>query len=86
MSEYIFIGTKITIPLLRDYIITHKVNPGDYIILNPKDFEEIIHEVQNSGEGMPDIPFKILGVLINQDQNLNVPFGKIQIVNSEKPF
>ena len=86
MSEYIFIGTKITFPLLRDYIITHKVNQGDIVILNPMDFEELIEEMRNTGDGVPDIPIKVLGVLINQDHNLNVPVGKIQIVNAEKPF
>jgi len=86
MSEYISIGTKITFPLLRDYVITHKVNEGDIIVLNPKDFEEIVHEIKTTGDGMPDIPLQVLGVNINRDQNLNVPVGKIQVVNAEKPF
>lgn len=86
MSEYLFIGTKITFPLLRDYIISHKVNPGDFVVLNPKDFEELIHEMQTTGDGVPDIPVKMLGVLINQDTTGNVPVGKIQIVNAERPY
>ncbi len=86
MSQYIFIGTNLTLPLLRDYIITHKVNPGDIIILNPKDFEDIIHEIKNSDGAIPDFPLKMLGVLIEQDHNLNIPVGKIQIVNAEKQY
>lgn len=86
MSQYISIGTHITLALLRDYIITHKVNPGDILILNLKDFEDIMHEIRNSGEAMPDIPLKMLGVLVQQDHELNVPVGKIQIVNAEKPY
>lgn len=86
MSEYLFIGTKITFPLLRDYIISHKVNPGDFVVLNPLDFEEIVHEMRTTGDGVPDIPIKMLGVLINQDATGNVPVGKIQIVNAERPY
>lgn len=86
MSQLIPIGTKITFPLLRDYVITHKVNEGDIIILNPKDFEEIVHEIKTTGDGTPDIPLTVLGVHINQDHDLNVPVGTMQIVNAEKPF
>ncbi|HEX8561516.1 MAG TPA: hypothetical protein VF676_00930 [Flavobacterium sp.] len=86
MSEYIFVGSKITFPALRDYIIGHRLNEGDIVVLNPKDFEEIIHEIKTTGDGIPDIPINVLGVLIKQDHDLNVPVGKVQIINAEKPF
>ena len=86
MSQYIFIGDKITLPLLRDYIITHKVNQGDFVLLNPQDFLEVIHEIRSTSDSVPDIPVKMLGVLINQDTTDSVPVGKVQIVNAERPF
>jgi hypothetical protein len=81
-----FIGGKITFPALRDYILSHKINQGDIIILNPLDYEELIHEMKASGDGTIDIPVKLLGVLINRDSTDAVPVGKVQIVNAEKPF
>jgi len=86
MSNFISIGKTITIPLLRDYIITHKVNPGDHIVLNLHDLKELHHEMKQSSETVPDIPLNLLGVIITQDAADVVPIGKFQIVKNEKPY
>ena len=86
MSEFITIGKKITLPLLRDYIITHKIDQGDSIILNLHDLKELYHEIKLSGETLPDIPLTLLGVVITQDATDAVPIGKLQIVKNEKPY
>ncbi|GEP52332.1 hypothetical protein FNO01nite_30040 [Flavobacterium noncentrifugens] len=86
MSEFITIAKKITLPLLRDYIITHKIDQGDTIVLNQKDLKELFDEIKRLGEEMPDIPLEMLGVIITQDATDTIPIGKIQIVKNEKPY
>lgn len=86
MSEYTFIGSKISFPTIRDYIFTHKLNPGDTIVLHRHDFDELVQEMKTSGEELPEIPMTLLGVLITQDPTENVPLGKVQIVNNERQY
>jgi len=86
MSIYTTIGHKISLPALRDYIITHKVDQGDSIVLSVQDFKEIVEEIKNSGEGLPDFPVTLLGVIITQDSTDAVPIGKVHIVKNDKPY
>ena len=86
MSEFIFIGDQISIYTLRDYIMRHKVDATDSLILNPHDFELIIQEMKASPEGITDFPMKILEVIITKDTTNDVPIGKLQIVKNEKSY
>lgn len=83
MSEFTFIH-KISVASIRDYIITHRVDQGDTIVLNPHDFEQLIHDIKSSSDEMPDIPLKLLGVIITQDSTDAIPIGKVQIVKNER--
>lgn len=83
MSQFTIIH-KINVAGIRDYLITHRVDQGDTIVLNPQDFEHLFHDVKNSSDEIPDIPLKILGVIITQDSTDTVPIGKVQIVKNEK--
>ena len=82
MSQQLTLGKEISVRLLRDYIIEHKINPGDSIVLNPLNFEHLIEEARKSPEGV-EIPLKILGIVIAKDNNASVDVGKIQIVKNE---
>lgn len=86
MSEFIFIGDNISVYLLRDYIMRHKIDATDSLILNPHDFEMILHEVKTSPEGLTDFPIKILDVIIAKDTTNAIPIGKLQIVKNEKSY
>lgn len=86
MSEFIVIGQTITLPALRDYIIDHRIDQGDTLVVNPVDYHEIIHEVKTVNETLPDFPLKLLSVLIVQDTTDTVPIGKLQIIKNDKPF
>ena len=86
MSEHIFIGNKISVYALRDYIMRHKIDAGDLLVLNPHDYDAMIHEMKTSAEGLPDIPVKILEVVITKDSTDTIPIGKLQIVKNEKPY
>ena len=82
MAQQFTIGREITMPLLRDYMIEHKVNRGDTIVLNPLNYQHIIDEIKNAGEGIP-VPISILGVLLVKDTTDTVETGKIQIIKNE---
>lgn len=82
MSQQITLGKEISVRLLRDYIIEHKINPGDSIVVNPLNFEHLIEEARKSPEGIA-IPLKLLGIIIAKDNTASVDIGKIQIVKNE---
>lgn len=86
MSTLYTIGHKITFPTLRDYLITHKVDSGDAIVVNPHDYEGLVHEIKHSGEGTPGLPFSVMGVLITQDPTDTIPIGKLQVVKNDKSY
>jgi hypothetical protein len=83
MSEFVVIGSTISIAAVRDFLFTKKVDRGDSLILNPMDYEHIIEEVKNSEEPI-DIPLNVLGVLLIKDVAGDVPPGKVQIVKNEQ--
>ena len=86
MSEFIFIGNPISVYALRDYIMRHKIDATDNLILHPHDFDALIQDMKNSAEGLPDFPVKILEVIITKDTADSVPIGKVQIVKNEKSY
>ncbi len=86
MSQSIFIGNKISLPALRDYIITHTIDAGDTLVLNPHDFTMIVDELKHAEEGIPDFPLTMLGVIITQDSTDTIPIGKLQIVKNDENY
>ncbi len=80
MSEQIKIGKEISSAILRDYVIEHKVNPGDTIVLSPLNYEHILEEIRQTAEGIA-VPVEVLGVLVTKDPAVET--GKIQIVKNE---
>ena len=83
MSQFNFLH-KMSVAGIRDYIITHRIDHGDTLVLSPQDFEHLIQDMKASSDGIPDIPIKILNVIITQDSTDTVPIGKVQIVKNEK--
>ena len=86
MSQSIFIGKQISLPALRDYIITHTIDAGDTLVLNPHDYKLIIEELKHSEDGLPDFPLTMLGVIVTQDSTDTVPIGKLQIVKNDENY
>jgi hypothetical protein len=82
MSQQFTIGKEISVRVLRDYVIEHKVNKGDSIVLSALNYEHILEEMRHSGEQIP-VPLEILGVRILKDNMNSVETGKIQIVKNE---
>lgn len=86
MSEFIPIGNAISAYSLRDYIMRHKIDATDVLVLNAHDHDALVHDIQSSDEGLTDFPIKILKVIITKDTTNTIPAGKLQIVKNEKPY
>lgn len=84
MSQFTFIADPITSGALRDYIMTHKIDAGDSLVLSAQDFQHLADDIKASGEPIQDVPFKILNVRIVKDPGNEVPSGKVQIVKNER--
>lgn len=69
---------------LRDYIITHRIDQGDSLVLNAHDFEHLVQDMRQSSDEVPDFPIQILNVIITKDTTDSVPAGKVQIVKNEE--
>lgn len=82
MSQQFTLGKEISVRLLRDYVIEHKIDKGDSIVLSPLNFEHIVEEMKHSPEGL-SVPIKILGVILAKDNTGSVDTGKIQIVKNQ---
>lgn len=86
MSAFIFIGNKISVPSLRDYILSHKIDAGDSLVFHTHDYDTVVQEMKTSAEGLPDFPLQLLNVILTKDLTDTVPIGKVQIVKNEKPY
>lgn len=82
MSEFVVIGSRISIAAIRNYLFDKKIDKGDSLVLNPMDYEHLLEEIKNSDEPV-DIPVNVLGVLLVKDTSGDVPLGKVQIVKNE---
>lgn len=83
MSEFVILGSTISIASIRGYLFAKKIDKGDSLVLNAVDYENLLEEIRNSDESI-DIPLNVLGVLLIKDPNDDVPIGKVQIVKNEK--
>ena len=83
MSEFVILGSTISISSIRGYLFAKKIDKGDSLVLNAMDYENLLEEIRNSDEPI-DIPLNVLGVLLIKDPNDDVPVGKVQIVKNEK--
>ncbi len=86
MSEFVVIGHRITFAALRDYVLSHKIDAGDAILVHAHDYENLLEEVKNSGDGTPQLTLEIMGVLVTRDAADNVPVGKVQVVKNDKSY
>lgn len=82
MSQQFTIGKEISVRILRDYIIEHKVDKGDSIVLSALNYSHVVEEARHSAEGL-SLPLNILGILILKDDTNSVETGKIQIVKNQ---
>lgn len=81
--ELRYIGKIISYKVLRDYILDNRLNSGDKIFLNSKEYLELVKEFKNTyNENIPH-PFSILKVFIEESKNQIVPVNRIGISRFE---
>ncbi|MEO7283953.1 hypothetical protein [Gelidibacter sp.] len=77
------IGKKITLLLLRDLILDENLTEDDTIILNSKNFDDIVIEyLEHYGQSMT-FPHLFLGVLIRETEGETIPQNKIGIIKDD---
>lgn len=74
----------VTIKTLRDYILDNDLSEEDSIVLNQINFDELALEHRKEyNEGIV-YPYFILRILIKEDEDSIVPFGRIMVVHKDE--
>jgi DNA-binding transcriptional MocR family regulator len=84
MSQQIFIGSEISFQSLRDYIIEHRIDRGDTLVMNPFNYDHILDEIKAAHAESIEIPVNVFGVRLVKDTTGTIEGGKIQIVKNER--
>ncbi|WP_419213086.1 hypothetical protein ACNR9Q_02835 [Maribacter sp. X9] len=82
--EIKYIGKKITYRLLRDIILDENLTEDDTIILNSKNFDDVVIEyLEYYGYSMT-FPHLLLGVLIREANGETIPQNRIGILKDDE--
>ena len=82
-TEIKYIGKTITYRLLRDVILDENLTENDTIILNSKNFDDVVIEyLEDYGESMT-FPHLLLGVLIRENEGESIPQNRIGILKDD---
>lgn len=71
----------ITIKSIRDYILDNEVGDDKVIILNKYNFDDIILEHLEFYKSSATFPYKIIGVLIEEDPFEKISLNSIGVIN-----
>ncbi len=81
--EIKYIGQKITYQLLRNKILDENLTENDTIILNSKNFDDVVIEyLEDYGQSMT-FPHLLLGVLIRESDGERIPQNRIGILKDD---
>jgi hypothetical protein len=75
----------VNIETIRDMILDQQVTDEDTVLLNRRDFDEVIIAYRDKYRVSIDIPFVLVGVPIIEDETLEVPRGRIGISRKSTP-
>jgi hypothetical protein len=78
--ELKYIGSKVTIKALRDFILDSEITENDTILLNPINHDDIVLEYREIYSESINLPYILLGVLIEEDKNNQVPENRIGLI------
>lgn len=78
-----YIGAKINLKSLRDAILKFQLSDDESIVLHTRNFDDLVLEYrQFYGESL-EVPFYLLGILIIEDYESVVPYGRVGIDKKE---
>ncbi|WP_372800882.1 hypothetical protein [Lutibacter sp.] len=79
-----YIGRKITIKAIRDYILDYELSENDTILLHPTNFDDIVLEYRETFSESINLPYFLLKVWISESFNYTIPHGRIGIIKNDK--
>ncbi|MFY0627009.1 MAG: hypothetical protein JXR07_11975 [Reichenbachiella sp.] len=79
-SNIKFIGRSINIRNLRDAILNIGLGENDTLVLNSRNFDDIVLEFRKTYGDNLKLPYLIIGVLIKEDTSGSVPLNRIGFV------
>ena len=75
-----YIGSPINHKTLKDFIIESKMSDEDIILLHSHNFCDIIEEYRSIYKASIPIPYKLLGVYIEEAQGSRVPKDRVSVI------
>lgn len=79
-----YIGRKITIKAIRDYILDFELREIDTILLHPTNFDDIVIEYRETFSESINLPYFLLKVWVCESLNYNIPLGRIGIIKNDQ--
>jgi hypothetical protein len=74
---------QITIKSLRDYILDNELTEKDSLLLNRKNFDDIILEFRATYRESITVPYFLLRVLIQEDNLGKVPSNRVGVIKDD---
>ena len=81
--KIIYIGNPVTYTGLRNVILDEKLTENDTIILNSKNFDDVVLEYLEIYKESMIVPHLLLGVLIKETKNISIPINRIGIIKND---
>lgn len=75
-----YIGSKISIQALKDFILDNDITENDTIVLNRKDFDDMVLEHRRLYNVGISIPYHLHHVLIDEDVSDAIPVDRVMII------
>lgn len=79
-----YLGKRITIRTLRDFILDNELREIDTILLHPTNFDDIVIEFRDTYHTSIDIPYFLIEVMISEDFERKVPFNRVGVVKNDQ--
>lgn len=74
-----YIGKNVSLQALRDVVTEKSLNTNNKLLLNPQDYNTVILEQANLFEEVQQIPLTIKGIVIEKDDDKQIPYGTVGI-------
>lgn len=74
-----YIGKNVSLQALRDVVTEKGLNTTNKLLLNPQDYNTVVLEQANLFEEVQQIPLKVNGIVIEKDDDKEIPYGTIGI-------
>lgn len=78
-----YIGEKITIKAIRDFILDFEISECDTIFLNSENFDDIVLEHRDTYNQSLSVPYYLLRILVMEDTRHHIPSNRIGVVKND---